>query len=279
MTDEMQQAEMPESGEAAPETPVDEQAQVAPGTTPDVAEEPAEESAEQPEKPRGGFQRRIKELSDERNEYRRRVDQLIGLLAHQQTEQRAEPAREPDPEPTLEQYQYDEAKYAAAMRKHLTAEATRVAQETTRAELAERSRAAQEQARLESFQEREADFAAQHPDYRELVYDDGLPISADVAAAIRESEHGPRIAYHLAQNRAYAAELSRKTARQVDREIGRLEERFSAPPPRPAAVPKAPPPPPRIEAVEPDVDRDPDKMDIDEWVRWRQKQIRKNQGR
>jgi hypothetical protein len=96
-----------------------------------------------------------------------------------------------------------------------------------------------------------------------------------MAEVIQESDVGPQLAYHLAKNRAVAEQLAKLPERAMAREIGRLEAKLLTPAPRPVAVPKAPPPPPKLEAAEAEVDKDPDSMSIDDWVKWRTKQIRK----
>ena len=93
MTDETDQA-LPESG-TIPASVAPETEQEAPDTSLDVAEHADETPT--PEKPRGGFQKRIAELVSERNEARRtldeerrRVDQLVELVAQRREQPKVE---------------------------------------------------------------------------------------------------------------------------------------------------------------------------------------------
>lgn len=281
MTDETDQA-LPESGSIpAPETP--EQEPVDTGTTPDVAED-ADTEGEQPDKPKGGFQRRIAELVDQRNEerrqreaYQRRLDYVLERMLER--EQPAPAAPEPPAAPpTLEQHGFDEAKYQAAVLDYAKSQAALTARAELQQWQAQQQRAAKEQ----TFKTREAEFAATAQDYADTVYDPTLPITAAMAEVIQESDVGPQLAYHLAKNRDIAATLAKLPERAMARELGRLEAQLSKPvaaPPPPPPVSKAPPPPPKIEAVEPQVNKDPEQMDVDEWVKWRTKQLSRRPGR
>ena len=265
MTDETQQ---PLAGGEAPASVTPEVEAVAPDTTPDVAEEP--ETPETPDKPKGGFQRRIQELVSERNEYRRmleadrrRLDQLVAMVAQRQA---------PEPEkaaPTLEQSGFDEQKYQAAVVEYAKAQARSEVQELLRQDRAEQ----QAKVKQESFRSREATFAEQTEDYRDTVYSDLTPISEAMAEVIRDSDVGPELAYYLGKNREVAASIYGLSPVAAARELGRLEAKLSAPKPAAPSIPKAPPPPPKVDAVEPEVDKDPEKMSDAEWIKWRNKQV------
>jgi hypothetical protein len=257
-----------ESGEVpASETPDVES--VAPDTTPDVAEQP--EQPEQPEKHKAGFQKRIAELVQERNDYRRsleqerrRIDQLVELVTQKQ-----EPEKAPEA-PTLESVGYDESKYQAAIVEYAKAEARKEVQQTLRTEREQ----SQRQAKTESFKTREAEYAKGVDDYVDAVYDPNTPISQTMAEVIADSDLGPQLAYHLAKNRAEAQAIYGMSPVAAARELGRLEAKLSVPKPPP--VSKAPPPAPVVKATEPEINEDPDTMSIDKWMKWREKQIKKN---
>lgn len=283
MTENVLAGESLPSGEAAPETPETEPVDT--GTTPDVAEDSAPETEGTEDKPKGGFQRRIKELVDERNDERRRAEQYQRRLDYvlERMLEREQPAAAPEPPvpatpPKLEDFQYDEAQHRAALDKWVAAQAKAVAQSEIQQWQAQQVQAA----RVRQFQAREAEFAAAKADYRTLVYDDTLPITAAMAEIIQESDVGPALAYELAKDRDKLAALARLPERQMARELGRLEAKLTtAPPPPPArpAVSQAPPPPPKVQATEPEIEQDPDKLPMDQWLKWREKQIRKRQGR
>ena len=99
------------------------------------------------------------------------------------------------------------------------------------------------------FATREAAFAKDKPDYHTLVDDDALPITPAMAQAIKTSESGPAVAYHLAKNPAEARRISGLHPLAQARELGIIEARLSgataaAPPVKPAS--DAPEPPPQL---------------------------------
>ena len=67
-------------------------------------------------------------------------------------------------------------------------------------------------------------------------------VSDPVRDAIMESDVGPKILYHLAENPAFAQELGKKSVISALREIGKLEARFEkAEQPQAASEPAAKP--------------------------------------
>jgi len=270
MTDENLQAQEPAEA-ATPEVET-----VDPATTPESEgaekpevkdETPEETPEEKPKKPSGGFQRRIDELTRNWREAERRNDELLAILKGGNTPREPEAPAEM---PTLEKFGYDEAKYTAAITdyvRNLTKAEAKTVLEQERHEI-------ERQARTQTFRQREAEFAASVEDYAEKVYDPSLPLTATVVELIAESDIGPKVAYHLAENPDIARSLASMTSTQAAREFGKLEFKLSNVPAK-KPVSTAPPPPPKIVASEPEVEKDPEKMSVDEWVKWREKQIAK----
>lgn len=236
----------PESGEAEPE-------------------EPAKEPEEKP-KPKGGFQRRIDELTRNWRESERRADELMTLLQRQS----GPVEKAPLAAPTLEQHGYDEGKYQTALTDYVRG----LTQTEARAAIAAERAQAQQETRTQSFKQREAEFAATVEDYADKVYDPSLPLSKGVVELIAESDIGPKVAYYLAENPDIARSLAEKTPTQAAREFGKLEARLSVPV-QSKPVSKAPPPAPKVAASEPEIDRDPEKMTMKDWLAWREKGLSK----
>lgn len=271
MTDEVT-AEMP-VGELAPETPETEPQAVVETPETESVETP-DDAGEPEEKPKGGFQRRIKELADERNHWRE--------LALRNTQQpppqpKVEPPA-PAVMPTLEQFGYDEGKYQAALIEYATKQAEQVVER--RLTEAEQKRA--EQARIESFAARQQEFVKRTPDFEDRVLrDPTLPITPAMRDVILDSPSGPEIAYYLATNRTQAEQIARLPAHLAALEMGRIEGRLTAVKEVKAkpVVTKAPPPAPTIETVDADTttprasDPASDSMDIEAWRRAREKQL------
>jgi hypothetical protein len=271
---EIESGEMPAADAIAPETEL-----VESSTTPET-ETPAETGqqteAERDERGRfTGAQKRFDELTREKYDARREAEYWREMAMRSQPQ--PEPVKaEPVKLPTLAEYEYDEGKYQAALIQYATQQAEQVVER--RLTQAEQQRA--EQARLGTFAERQRAFAKATPDFEDKVLrDPSLPISAAMRDVIVDSDSGPEIAYHLANNRAIAERIAALPPHLAALELGRIEgrltaEREAAKRPTPA-VSKAPPPPPTVEAVEPEVDKDPENMAINDWVKWREKQLRK----
>ena len=265
MTDETNaQADVP--AEAATPAPETEQANVDSAPTPDAPENASEPETE--DKPKGGFQKRIAELTRNWREEQRRNDELLAILRSNQAP--APRPEVPDVPPTLESVGFDETKYQQA----LIAHAERRAEAAADAKIRAWQQQQQVQAQVESFKSRESTFAESVEDYADVVYDPSTPISAPMAEVIRESEVGPQLAYYLGKNRNEAAKIAAMSPIAAARELGRLEAKLAAPVTKPV-VPKAPPPPPKVDTAQDVVEDDPEKMPIDKWIKWREKQLRK----
>lgn len=281
MTDETPGLEPAEAATPAPDAP----APVDSATTPTENDTPDDsgQTTEEPERDeRGRFtgaQKRIDELTRNWREAERREAQLLAML-QQQREQAAPPPppAEAPKLPTLEEYGYDEAKYQTALLTYATKQAEYVVEQKLSAA---RQQEAQ-QKRMSSFAERQTAFAKATPDYEDLVLRDmSLPITDAMRDVIVDSEQGPEVAYHLAKNREVAERIARLPAHLAARELGRIEARLEAAKEaakRPTVPPvsKAPPPPPTVEAVDVEVEKDPDSMTMKEWLKWRNKDLRKS---
>lgn len=248
-------------GPALAETPVveDAGADPAPATTdPSVAAE------------KTPTQKRIDELTRLRREAERDRD-YWREHANRPTPAKPEVEAAPEKVPTLAEHNYDEVAYQAALAKHLKAETARQVREELKREQTEQTA----RQRRESFGKREQVFAAKHEDYLEVTRDNSLPISQAMVELLQESDAGPDVLYHLANNRDEALQISQMDEKSAARAIGRLEAKLETvkPAPVPKPVSKAPPPPPQIEAVEPAVTKTPEQMTDAEFAKWRRRQI------
>lgn len=127
--------------------------------------------------------------------------------------------------------------------------------EKTAAKLTEQQRAvheqkieaatkAQERAIYDAWDGIKADMRERVPDFDQVV-NDSTPIHQRAAPFIVESEKGGEIAYYLGKHPDVARDLFQKfesAPAQALMELGRIEARLSAPPPK--AATKAPPPAP-----------------------------------
>ncbi len=281
------QAEAPEADAKGTEANGD-------GSAPSVPE--ADTSA--PKVKEDPVQKRIDQLTREKYDALRERDRqsyelerLNARLAEVEKAKQPEVAPQND-FPTLEQFGYDEGKFNAAVATHyakLASEQARTAaQEQLRAEREQQSR---EQAN-KNWKTKEAEFLKSKPDYAQKVYrdprDGGPIVTPHMGEVMMASEHGPAIAYHLAENVEAAAAIAQLPPLEQARELGRIEERLvAARAPAKPAVSQAPPPPAKVDATEAPSNFKVDTADSDqlsdaEWTRRRnaqeQARLRKARG-
>lgn len=197
----------------------------------------------EPKKPAKGVQKRLDELTRLRHDAERDRDYWREMAL------RSGAAKtEPEPvqvEPTEDQFEnYDD--YLVAKAKH------------------------QALAELRSEQRQESFISAaksKFTDFVAVVMRPDLPVTQAMSEAIRESEIGADIAYHLGKNPDEAARISRLSPARQAVEIGKLEVVLSAP----LAKPKDPPPPPikPVSGTSAGGSKDPSKMTMAEYVEWR----------
>lgn len=116
------------------------------------------------------------------------------------------------------------------------------------------------------FSELENEARSRWTDYDVVARNPNVPITADMAEIIKESELGPDLAYHFGKNPAEAARLAQLSGKSLAREIGRLEARLSAPKAS-AKVPSAPVRP--INGIAAGGSKDPGAMSMAEYAAWR----------
>ena len=125
------------------------------------------------------------------------------------------------PEPKPEEFN-DMFEYAKALAEYT---ADKKLMERDKAE-ADR-KAAEERAKFEkNWADRVNAAKSELPDFDEMIQSSEVAVSDPVRDAIMESDVGPRILYHLAENPEFAQELGKKSVISALREIGKLEARF-----------------------------------------------------
>lgn len=140
---------------------------------------------------------------------------------------------------------------------------------TQRQQQEAQQRQAEELAR--SFDQRSEAFAKEHPDYNDAI--DALQgtLPEYVGVAIGHSEHGPAIAYHLANHPQELAQVLNLPPPAALVALGRIEARVSTPKTKP--VTNAPSPAPTVGggAAAP---KDPERMSVEDWLVWRRSQLK-----
>lgn len=230
-----------EQGAAQPaDTGISEQPDETLGGDPAAAAEGEGEGGEP--KPKQTAQERIDELTRARRAAERERD----ALARERDELRSKiPAPETPQEPKPADYTYgvEDAAYVRDMAKF---------EARQEFEAAEREKAAQ--AHFETVErtwdERQVAFAADKPDFFEKTAANDLPISPHMAQAIKTSESGAAVAYHLASNPDEARRIAALDPIAQVREVGRLEATLAGPAagatPQPKTISDAPKPHPQV---------------------------------
>lgn len=135
-----------------------------------------------------------------------------------------------------------------------------------RQEMAESADHAVQSVSQQVYEARVAVVRDRYADFDAVVANPSLPISTDMAAVIMDSEHGPELAYHLGKNPGEAARIARLSPVAQAKELGRIEERLSAP----KTGPKPPPAPVQpVGAASSGGGNDPGKMSMSEYIAWR----------
>ena len=212
--------------------------------------EPVIEEKEQEEKPKANpkLERRFSEITKQREEARKEAQQerqarevLEQRLAALEKQSAPQQAQTTDEEPQPSQFN-DAFEYARALALYSTEQAL-LERDRQQAE----AKVAQERQKvIETWASKVQTAKASLPDFDDIVASSDVVIHDDIRDAILESDVGPQILYHLAENEDVAKKISALGAKQALREIGKLEARFevkeAAPETKPVVRSKAPAP-------------------------------------
>jgi hypothetical protein len=99
---------------------------------------------------------------------------------------------------------------------------------------------AERQAQIDTWLKRQEAVKAELPDYEEMIESAEVMVSDQVKEAIMESDVGPRILYHLAENPEFAEQLAGYSTARALKEIGKLEARYEQKAEAPKAEPSKP---------------------------------------
>ncbi len=227
--------------------------------------ESGEDSAEKEEKERkrNSFQERINQKTREAKEAQARVSELEDRLRSFESQETQELA----PRPKLEDFGYDEEKYAEALddwteqRSLLSARKARMEEQR---EEAQAQQARLQQLAVDTFKERSAQFEEEHPDYQEKLR--SIPNSPILMQAALISDQGPQLAYYLGSNPDIANQLAVANPIIAAMELGKIQQKLSTPPP--TQTTQAPPPAKPVGSSA-KVEKDPDKMSAEEYAKFR----------
>lgn len=218
-----------------------------------------------------GVQKRIDRLTQEKYRLRAELEFLRSQQPQPQQAQPAQQAQQPSQAPKLEQYNSIE-EYLDALADHKASQKfDHLAKEREAKE--SQTRQQKEVEKLHEGYTKQTEQARKaYEDFDDVVQDPDLPISQAMAEAIMRSSNGADVAYYLGKNPDQAARIASLDPFSAAVEIGRIAATVVRPQPRKTS--NAPPPIQPVGARATPV-TDPDKMSADEWMKWRNGQLKK----
>lgn len=146
-------------------------------------------------------------------------------------------------------------------------------------ETQQRAAETERQELVSSFQQKEASFIASNPDYFQVAY--AAPCSEVMGRAIAKYDNGPEILYALGKNPAQAYAIANLPPAQQVHAIAEVEAQLTGTRSVPQAavtspvkpISSAPAPVPTVSGSAP-IEKDPEKMSTEEWLKWRQQSLR-----
>lgn len=220
-------AESPADTEAGQESePVAEDDQ----SEPKEAEKEANQEGERKQNPK--LEKRFSEITKQREEARKeaqnerqaRVEleqRLAALEQQRQPQQQSYVDSEPQPSQFNDAFEYAKALAEFSTEKALAERDRQVAQQ--------REQEAQQKI-IQSWAQKVQEAKAELPDFDDLVASSDVVVNNAVRDAILESDVGPKILYHLAENNDLAKKIASLSPNAALREIGKLEARFEVNP-------------------------------------------------
>ena len=193
---------------------------------PEEAEAEAEPQEEKKQNPK--LKLRFSEITKQREEARQEAarerqarEALEQRLAALEKQSQPQQAASVDQEPQPSQFN-DAFEYAKALAEY-TAD-KRIAE--MKQEEAKAKEAQERQKVIDQWTQKVQKAKADLPDFDDIVASSEVVVNDDIRDAILESDVGPQILYHLAENDEIAKKIAGLSPKQALREIGKLEARF-----------------------------------------------------
>jgi len=193
---------------------------------PKEAEKEANQEGERKQNPK--LEKRFSEITKQREEARKEAQserqarvELEQRLAALEQQRQPQQAVNVDQEPQPSQFS-DAFEYAKALAEYSTEKA--LAERDRQIAMAREQEAHQKI--IQSWAQKVQEAKAELPDFDDLVAASDVVVNNAVRDAILESDVGPKILYHLAENNDLAKKIAGLSPNAALREIGKLEARF-----------------------------------------------------
>ena len=158
-----------------------------------------------------------REEARKEREARESLEAKVRELEGRSKPEKVEASEEPRPEQFTDMYEYAKALTDYKVDQRLAEEKQKEAQAKVEA---------QRQQVINTWAKRVESAKAEMPDFEAMVGSADVVVSNEVRDAIFESEVGPQVLYHLAENPELAEKLQGMTVTSALRTIGRLEAQF-----------------------------------------------------
>ena len=272
-----------------------------PDSTPESKEAPAapdegktqEESATSPDEPSAsdepkkakGVQKRLDELTKQREDERRRaeaaesrLDRALKALEYRQPTEQKEDSE--DPEPVKPAKTEDQDAYAIALEDYISKKAAWISRREVKTALAEQDRKASEKqiqeaqnAARTAYQGRIEKASEKYPDYHAVAESPDVAVSIPMAHAILHHEQGPDIAYFLGKNPQEAQRISSLTPAVQLVELGLIVAKLNTPAPPKPPISHAPKPIEPLKAGSEKAAKSPEDESMEEYAARRRKEL------
>ena len=193
-------------------------------------EETQETKATEEKKPNPKLEKRFSELTKARKlaeesaaKEREQREALETRLKELEQKVNPQPTQVEEVEPKPEQFT-DAFEYARALAEYSAEQALKNRDKQE----AERKANEERQKLIQSWQSKLEVTKAELPDYEEMIASADVQVSNEIRDAILESEVGPRILYHLAENIDEARKIAEMPMISALRAIGKLEAKYEA---------------------------------------------------
>ena len=199
---------------------------------PEAKDEPKATEEQKPNKLEKRFSDITKQREQARQEAERERTRASELEARlKELESQLQPKQVDDGKPRPEQYS-DAFEYNEALTEYKINQ--RMEQKEREAEQARLQE--QKLIQAKTFAERELAVRAELPDYDDMIASSDVMISDQVKDAILESDIGPKIIYHLAENPEIAEKINKMSLVNALKEVGKIEVRLEKVPESKAEV-------------------------------------------
>ena len=245
------------------------------------ADEPEQEPEQKPEKPPKTFteeelNRKIqKRLERAQRSFERKMNEALEAERQRYAQQQV-PRETSQQSPKIDQFDnFDD---------YVAAKAEWVANQALEKRLAEQRQADELRRQQErnvhveqGWTNRVNQIRGQFDDFDDVIESSGVEVSQAMSAAIMESDLGPQVAYYLAKHPDEAEKIASMGPSAAFRAIGRIESKIEGEnlAKKQSSAPKPVSP---VGAKSGTASKDPDKMTTDEWLKWRNAQLKAARG-